>query len=198
MSGWIKICGLSSEAAVGAAIEAGADALGFVFHPGSPRNIEPLAAARVAASIPPGILRVAVTRHPSQATVEGILEAFKPDALQTDAGDFEHLVLPEQLGRLPVLRSGAALPSSLPRRFLYEGPQSGTGATVDWDTARELATRAELVLAGGLSPANVAEAIGRARPFGVDVSSGVESRPGIKDLARIRGFVAAARAAWAT
>ena len=107
-------------------------------------------------------------------------------------------MLPAQLGRLPVLRSGVALPPVLPRRFLYEGPQSGAGATVDWDGARELAARAELVLAGGLSAANVTAAISRARPFGVDVSSGVESAPGIKDVVRIREFVAAARAAWAT
>jgi phosphoribosylanthranilate isomerase len=196
MSGWIKICGLRSERALGAAIEAGADAVGFVFHPGSPRHVEPFVAALLAASVPPGVMCVAVTRHPSQAAIDDILDSFEPDALQTDAEDFERLVLPDGLVRLPVLRSGAAQPQSLPGRFLYEGPHSGSGATVDWDAARELAARAELVLAGGLTPVNVAEAIARARPFGVDVSSGVESEPGIKDLARIGEFVAAARTAW--
>jgi phosphoribosylanthranilate isomerase len=196
MSGWIKICGLRSERAVGAAVEAGVDAVGFVFHPGSARHLEPFVAALLAASVPPGVMCVAVTRHPTQEAIDDILDAFEPDALQTDAEDFDRLVLPAGLVRLPVLRSGAAPPPSLPGRFLYEGPQSGSGATVDWDAARSLAVRAQLVLAGGLSPANVADAIARARPFGVDVSSGVESEPGVKDAARIREFVAAARAAW--
>jgi phosphoribosylanthranilate isomerase len=196
MRGWIKICGLRSERAVAAAIEAGADAVGFVFHPGSPRHVEPFVASLLAAALPPGVLCVAVTRHPSQEAIDDILYAFEPDALQTDAEDFDRLVLPDGLMRLPVLRSGATLPASLPARFLYEGPHSGSGATVDWDAARAIGERAELVLAGGLSPANVATAIARARPFGVDVSSVVESEPGIKDPARIREFVAAARAAW--
>jgi phosphoribosylanthranilate isomerase len=197
MRGWIKICGLRSERAVAAAIEAGADAVGFVFHPGSPRHIEPFVASLLAAALPTGVLCVAVTRHPSQQAIDDILDAFEPDALQTDAEDFDRLVLPDGLVRLPVLRSGAVLPASLPARFLYEGPHSGSGATVDWDAARAIAERAELVLAGGLSPANVAIAITRARPFGVDVSSGVESEPGIKDPVRIHEFVTAARAAWA-
>jgi phosphoribosylanthranilate isomerase len=198
VSGWIKICGLKSERAVIAAVEAGADAIGFVFHPGSPRHIEPFVASLLAAHVPPGMPCIAVTRHPSQETIDDILDAFEPDALQTDAEDFDRLVLPPELVRLPVLRAGAGLPPALPGRFLYEGPQSGRGAPVDWDVARELAARGELVLAGGLAPGNVAEAIRRARPFGVDVSSGIESEPGVKDPARIREFVAAARAAWSS
>lgn len=196
MSGFIKICGLKSERAVIAAIEAGADAVGFVFHPGSPRHIEPFVAAVLAAHVPPGIPCIAVTRHPTQEAIDDILDAFEPDALQTDVEDFARLELPDELVRLPVLRAGAVMPSPMPGRFLYEGPESGRGATVDWDGARDLATQGQLVLAGGLSPDNVADAIRRARPFGVDVSSGVESEPGIKDPARIRAFVAAARAAW--
>jgi phosphoribosylanthranilate isomerase len=196
MSGWIKICGLRSERALRAAIEAGADAVGFVFHPGSPRHIEPIVAAVLAAQVPPGVACIAVTRHPTQAAIDDILEAFEPDALQTDFADFAHLDLPEELVRLPVLRSGGVLPAPMPGRFLYEGPDSGRGTTVDWEGARALASEGQLVLAGGLSPDNVAEAIRRARPFGVDVSSGVESEPGLKDPARIHAFVAAARAAW--
>ena len=197
MSGWLKICGLRSEAALAAALEAGVDAVGFVFHPGSPRNVEPAVAARLVRAVPAGVVRIAVMRHPSRQALEAILAAFVPDALQTDAGDFDTLLLPAGLGRLPVLRSGAPLPPVLAARFLYEGPESGRGQAADWDEARELARRGELVLAGGLHPDNVAAAIARVRPFGVDVSSGVESAPGIKDADRIRAFVAAARAAWA-
>ena len=95
MSGWVKICGLRSERAVAAAVEAGVDAVGFVFHPGSPRHIEPFVASLLAASVPPGVLCIAVTRHPSQEAIDDILDAFEPDALQTDAEDFDRLVLPD-------------------------------------------------------------------------------------------------------
>ncbi|MBS0396347.1 MAG: hypothetical protein JSR54_17145, partial [Proteobacteria bacterium] len=112
-----------------------------------------------------------------------------------DAADFEDLALPATLGRLPVLRTGQPLPAVPPARCLYESADSGRGARADWDAARGLARRTELVLAGGLDPANVAAAVATVRPFGVDVSSGVECAPGRKDPALIFDFVAAARAA---
>lgn len=195
MSAWIKICGLTSPEAVATAVEAGADAVGFVFHAASPRHLAPAAAAALARAVPPSVLRVAVTRHPTQAQVEAIIADFRPDALQTDVADFEGLRLPAALGRLPVLRTGAAPPAQLPRRCLYESADSGRGATADWQAAAALARRTELVLAGGLTPANVAAAIAAVRPFGVDVSSGVERAPGRKDTGLIRDFIAAARAA---
>ncbi len=196
MSGWIKICGINSEQAVSAAVAAGVDAIGFVFHPASPRHVEPFVAALLASAVPPGVLCIAVTRHPSQQTLEDIFDAFEPDALQTDAEDFAQLLLPSGIAPLPVLRTGASLPATLPARCLYESAQSGRGELADWEAARYLAGRTELILAGGLSADNVAEAIGRARPFGVDVSSGVEAAPGRKDPDRIRKFVTAARAAF--
>ena len=195
MTIWIKICGLNSPDALAAAVAAGADAVGFVFHATSPRNLAPAAAAALAATVPPGIAKVAVTRHPSQAEVDAIIAALAPDLLQTDAADFAQLELPAGLARLPVLRTGEPLPEPLPRRCLYESADSGRGARADWRTAGALARRAELVLAGGLTPDNVAAAIAAVRPFGVDVSSGVESAPGRKDARRIREFIAAARAA---
>ena len=195
MSTWIKICGLTSAEAVAAALAAGVDALGFVFHAPSPRHLTPAAAALLARAVPEGVLRVAVTRGPSQADVDAILAGFAADALQADAADLERLRLPAGLARLPVLRSGEALAAPLPRRCLYESADSGRGMTADWGAARALAARTELVLAGGLTAANVAAAIAAVRPFGVDVSSGVESVPGRKDAARIHDFVAAARAA---
>jgi phosphoribosylanthranilate isomerase len=79
--------------------------------------------------------------------------------------------------------------------MLFEGPVSGTGTTTDWSTAAQLASRTQLILAGGLKPANVAAAIAAAKPFGVDVSSGVEAEPGVKDPAKIYEFVRNARAA---
>jgi phosphoribosylanthranilate isomerase len=94
-----------------------------------------------------------------------------------------------------VFRDGAALPVVLPSRLLFEGARSGAGEVADWSQAAALAGRAELVLGGGLTPGNVAEAIAAVRPFGVDVSSGVESAPGRKDPARILDFISAAREA---
>jgi phosphoribosylanthranilate isomerase len=79
--------------------------------------------------------------------------------------------------------------------MLFEGPVSGSGRTTDWKQAAELASRVEVILAGGLNPGNVAAAVREVRPFGVDVSSGVEERPGIKSIQKIEQFVAAARAA---
>lgn len=197
MSVWIKICGLTSADAVAAAVDGGADAVGFVFHERSVRNLAPARAAALAAAVPGGVLRVAVTRHPAQALVDAILAGFAPDVLQTDAADLATLALPATLGVLPVLRTGAALPA-LPPRCLFEAARSGAGETADWALAATLAGRTELVLAGGLDAGNVAAAIARVRPYGVDVSSGVESAPGRKDAARIRDFIAAARAALPT
>jgi phosphoribosylanthranilate isomerase len=93
------------------------------------------------------------------------------------------------------LRAGASLPALLPRRLLFEGARSGAGEVVDWSQAAALARRAEVILGGGLTPANVAAAVRAVRPWGVDVSSGVESAPGVKDPDKVRRFVLAAREA---
>jgi len=192
-STWVKICGLRTADDVAAAAAAGADAVGFVFHEDSPRNLDVAVARELQRAVPPGIERVVVFRHPAQTLVNAVLEAVRPDWVQTDAEDLARLRLPSSQRVLPVLRAGAVA-RPLPPRFLFEGPGSGTGETVDWNEAATLAPRGELVLAGGLDASNVAAAIRRVRPFGVDVSSGVESRRGVKDPARIREFVSAARA----
>jgi len=196
---WVKICGLTDHAAVEAAMEAGVDAMGFVFHAASPRHLEPAAAAALAAQVPGGIARVAVFLHPSQADVDAAIAAVAPDYVQTDAADFDYLRLPPGLRALPVLRSsGAAVPTTVPTRFVYEAAQSGAGHCANWDSARMLATRGELVLGGGLDAGNVAAAIRAVAPFGVDVSSGVERERGRKDPRLVMAFVAAARVAAAT
>lgn len=192
MSVFVKVCGITDEAALEAAVEAGADAVGFVFHAASPRNLSPDRAAGLAARLPGGMLAVAVTRHPPPDTVRRVLEAFQPDAWQSDAPDFRALRLPPGVARWPVLRDGA-YPCGLSGRVVFDAPESGLGQRADWRVAAALARRAEVILAGGLDAANVAQAIVAVRPFGVDASSGVESAPGIKAAARIRDFVAAAR-----
>jgi phosphoribosylanthranilate isomerase len=191
---WIKICGMTSADAVAAAAEAKVDAIGFVFAP-SPRQVTPGQAAQLAALAPPGILRIAVSQHPLQIKVDEICRTLKPDLFQTDVEDLRELKIPAPVKLLPVVRFGRKAPNPLPPRIVFEGPTSGIGELADWGRAAELARQTELILAGGLSPDNVAEAIEAVRPFGVDVSSGVESSPGIKDPGKILAFVRAARAA---
>lgn len=191
---WIKICGLTTPEAIATALEAGADALGFVFAP-SPRQLTPEAAAQLARPARGRVRCVAVTRHPAQSALDEMLRVFRPDVLQTDEPDLAALAVPASLELLPVLRAGAAVPERLPQRILFEGPDSGTGAASDWQAAQRLARRTELVLAGGLDAGNVAAAIAAVQPHGVDVSSGVEARPGVKSPLKILKFVAAARAA---
>jgi phosphoribosylanthranilate isomerase len=192
---WIKICGLTSDEAVDAAVAAGANAVGFVFHAASPRNVTPEQAARLAERVPAGVERIAVTRHPTQALIDDLFAAFQPDVLQTDAQDFSHLSLSPATERLHVLRTGEAMPLEWPSRCLYEGAHSGQGHRADWEEASRLSRLTRLILAGGLDPATVVEAVSRVQPYGVDVSSGVESMPGRKDVEKIYAFVTAARAA---
>lgn len=231
---WIKICGLTTPEAVTAALDAGADAIGFVFAK-SVRQVSAETALRLAAPARGRALCVAVTRHPSQQDIDEIVSAFRPDVLQTDSADLPLLRLPTQLALLPVLRGaggetaaaggvggretrpmprGAGGRSSaagdderrgqddgdygdelvvLPRRLLFEGLTSGAGVPCDWSAAHRVARRTELVLAGGLNPANVAAAIAAVQPFGVDVSTGVEVQPGVKSPVEIMKFVRAAR-----
>jgi phosphoribosylanthranilate isomerase len=193
---WIKICGLTDAAAVSAALSAGVDAIGFVFSP-SPRQVQAAQAARLALPARGKALCIAVTRHPRQELLDEIVRDFKPDGWQTDINDLSVLRVPRQLPILPVLRSGSPALESPPRRFLFEGPTSGQGLTSDWREAAVLASQVQLILAGGLRADNVAAAIDTVRPFGVDVSSGVEETAGRKSPALIADFVAAARAAHA-
>jgi phosphoribosylanthranilate isomerase len=191
---WIKICGMTTSAAVAAALAARVDAIGFVFAR-SVRELAPEAAVALARPARGRVRCVAVTHHPTQARVDEIVRVFVPDLLQSDAEDFAALRLPAVLETLPVVRAGSALPAHLPGRILFEGPASGRGTVSDWSAARVLARRTQLVLAGGLSAVNVVAAIALVQPFGVDVSSSVEEQPGVKSPAAIASFVAAVRAA---
>lgn len=194
---FVKICGLKTERAVAAAVAAGADAVGFVFAE-SPRQITPARAAALCRDLSPIVLKVAVMRHPTAAGWQGVWDKFDPDWLQTDAADFAALVLPEPVTPVPVYRDVASLDEDAAAAgdlVLFEAAASGQGQRADWDRAARLAARTRVILAGGLTPDNVGEAIRRVRPFGVDVSSGVESRPGVKDPARIEDFIAAVREA---
>ena len=191
---WIKICGLTGADGVIAAAEAKVDAIGFVFAP-SPRQVTPGQAAQLAALAPPGILRIAVAQHPLQMKVDEICKILRPDYFQTDVEDLRELKIPAHIKVLPVVRFGRKTPNPLPARMLFEGPSSGIGELADWGRAAELARQTEVILAGGLSALNVETAIDAVRPFGVDVSTGVEDHPGVKSPEKIAEFVSLVRAA---
>ncbi len=192
---FVKVCGLRDEESVAAALEAGADALGFVFA-SSVRQVSVAHAARLAEPARGKAWCVAVTRQPPAATVDEILDVFSPDLLQTDQHDMSSLPRRAHERVLPVFRENEPIPDRLPDCLLFEGAQSGTGRTANWLLARTLSTRTRLLLAGGLNVQNVHDAIRQVRPWGVDVSSGVESSPGLKSAQKIHEFVKAARAAF--
>ncbi len=191
----VKICGITDSVAAMAACDAGADAVGFVFAD-SVRRIDPREAARIASDMPGRVQRVAVFLRPSPDHVGRVLSEFPADVVQVDHGVIPKLEGPQLL---PVFREGdddaleRYLEGTVSRRFHFEGQKSGVGQTVDWDRAAVHARRGQMTIAGGLSPSNVAQALRIVEPFGVDVSSGVESAPGVKDLGRIRDFIETVR-----
>lgn len=198
----VKICGVTDRAGVEAATEAGADAIGFVLAE-SPRHITLERALELAALVPPLVSRVAVLRHADARTIRAVAAAVAPHWIQTETTPEVEAALsagslPGGASLLRVLHDGDLL-EDLPRdagTVLLEGPgRGGRGVSPDWGRAARLARRVRLILAGGLTPDNVAAAIETVRPFGVDVASGVESSPGVKDPALMARFVAAVRRA---
>lgn len=190
---WIKICGIRTMSALDAAISSQVQAVGFVFAD-SVRQIAPTAAARIAAHLPDSIASVAVFLRPRPRDIAAVLDVFKPRYVQADASSLAGVELPHGVFPLPVFRQEESEDrATFPHCFLYEGQKSGSGETVDWHRAGHIALHGDMILAGGLTPDNVEEAMSIARPFGVDVSSGVESAPGEKDPALIRRFVAQVR-----
>ena len=202
----IKICGVRTPDAVRAAVNAGADAVGFVFSD-SPRRVRPREAAGLATLLPPFVARVAVFRHPDPTEVAATLLLFPADLVQTEAGPALEAGAVDRARWLPVLHDGPgrlagpdgsgdpAGTDGTGFALLEAEGRGGRGVRPDWERAAALARRLRLVLAGGLTPENVEEAIRRVRPWAVDVSSGVESEPGVKDPDRIEAFAAAVRRA---
>ena len=195
MRTFVKICGLTKASDVAAAVAAGADALGFVFAD-SPRRVTVEQAATLTRGVPTSIVRVAVMLHPTQAEWDEIASGFGPDWLQTDVADFDDLVVDDAVVRMPVYRDVPGIDADAiadEDRVVFEASKSGIGAKADWGLAGRLAAHTRLMLAGGLDPDNVADAIRTVRPWGVDVSSGVEKSRGIKDPRRIAAFLDAVR-----
>lgn len=192
----IKICGVRDLATVSACARSGVDAVGFVFA-ASDRRIAPSEARRIAADLPGAVERVAVFRLAPLDEVRRALDVFPADRVQIEP---ERALLTEFGPRLlPVLHDDGSLEARAagldPEQpvVLEAAGRGGRGVRPDWTHAAALARQRPVILAGGLDPDNVATAIRTVRPWGVDVSSGVENARGVKSVARIEAFVAAAR-----
>ncbi len=205
MSTRVKICGITNSADAQAAVEAGADALGFIFYEKSPRYVTHQQAAEIARQVPAFIMRVGLFVN---AEEDFILRAIgecgltilqfhgdEPPEFCTQFGLMSMKAFrmhgPETLEELPKYHTDAYLLDAYSSTML-----GGTGEKFNWDLAVEAQKFGKpIFLAGGLTPQNVAEAVRKVHPFGVDVSSGVESAPGKKDHAKVKAFIAAVRGA---
>ena len=213
MSLIVKICGLSTPATLDVALEAGADMVGFVFFPPSPRHLDLAQARELGARVRGRAGKVALTVDADDATLGNIVETLRPDLLQLHGKESVARIRDiKQTFGLPVMKAigveTAADLASLPGyaavadRILFDAraPKDATrpgglGMPFDWHLLENLALGIPFMLSGGLNAANIEDAVRITRAGGVDVSSGVESAPGVKDTDMIREFIRAARAA---
>jgi phosphoribosylanthranilate isomerase len=198
---FVKICGVTSEEDALLAVAMGADAVGFIFAP-SPRQIAPQKAADIAKRLPTEIVTVGVFRDESRQRVVDTIHHTRLRAVQLHGRESpadSHWI--RQRVRL-VIKAFAAGDPELDAAddygadaILIDSATPGSGDLFDWSLAEGAPSNRRVILAGGLTPANVADAVRAARPWGVDVASGVESAPGRKDATKMRAFVAAAKGA---
>jgi phosphoribosylanthranilate isomerase len=197
---FVKICGVTRPADAGAVAAAGADAIGLNFVPASRRRIDLDTARSILAVVPEGVMSVGVFRDQPVDEMLHIIRTLGLSAAQLHGGESPEIaaavtrhvttlikvVAPTGPWAHPIEEYGADI-------VMLDAPTPGGGVPFDWDDCGGLATRHRVLLAGGLTPDNVGEAIRRVRPWGVDVASGVESSHGIKDPDAVARFVAAAR-----
>jgi phosphoribosylanthranilate isomerase len=203
MSVIVKICGITNPGDAQAAAEAGADALGFVFYPQSPRRISVEAAAGISRTVPPHVTKVGVFVDAPEDFVRNAIRECGLNMLQFHGEEPPEYCLQFGLLTLKAFRIRDAASLARVRDYRTDGwlldawspdKWGGTGEQFNWDlaaTARQWGR--PIFLAGGLTPENVAEAVRRVEQYGVDVSSGVEAGPGRKDLAKVRAFIQAAK-----
>jgi len=198
----VKICGLTNEEDALAAIEMGADAVGFVLAP-SPRQVSPDQAARIVAGLPPLVCKVGVFVDCALNEVTDKMDFCGLNLAQlhgNESPDVCAALFPRAVKAFRVRDESIldVIPHYRVSAYLLDTYHAilhgGTGTRFDWSIARKACRYGPIILSGGLTPENVAQAIGYVGPYAVDVSSGVESRPGIKDHARLRSFLEQARA----
>jgi phosphoribosylanthranilate isomerase len=201
---FIKICGITRGSDAVQAVRHGADALGFVFWRTSPRYVDPCRAAEIIASLPDGVMSVGVFVNEGIDAIREVVTKTGISAVQLHGDE-----TPEYATTLgwPVLRAVGVDEADerctmwpVNTTFLVDATdrvrRGGTGRVVDWDKAAALARTRRIVLAGGLTSANVADAIAHVAPYGVDVSSGIEDAPGVKNAEQVARFLESARSAF--
>lgn len=196
---FVKICGITRLEDAQAAVAAGANALGFVFWPKSPRRVSVETARAIVSTLPPSVTAIGVFVDQPADEVTAIAAEVGLGAVQLHGNESAPYV---QSMTRPVVKAVAlkedgggtsgvdSWPSDVTVLLDVHDPvkRGGTGRTIDWNAASAVAKRRDIILAGGLTPENVGEAIARVRPYGIDVSSGVEEKPGIKDHKRLQAL----------
>ncbi len=198
----VKICGITQVDDALLAAQLGATAIGFVLWPGSPRAVDPFRAHVIARHLPPLVSVVGVFVDQPLAFVKRVAELVPLDAVQLHGAESADYCQGTGKRVIKAMRASRATLDDLyafPREVVLlldacdPARRGGTGQVVDWTVAADIARRRPTILSGGLRADNVAAAVRQVRPFGIDVSSGVEERPGIKDAARLREFFDAVR-----
>jgi phosphoribosylanthranilate isomerase len=194
---FVKICGITRLEDAQAAVEAGANAVGFVFWPKSPRRVDVERAREIASALPEDVTTVGVFVDQPLNDVNDVARRVGLRAVQlhgSEDGEYVRAMTRPVIKAVAVVGSEApdvnAWPSDVTVLLDVHDPvkKGGTGKTIDWTVAASVASRRNVLLAGGLTPQNVGDAIARVRPYGIDVSSGVEVEPGIKDHRRIKAL----------
>jgi phosphoribosylanthranilate isomerase len=203
----VKICGITNYPDAQAAVEAGANSLGLNFYPRSPRFIAKADAAKIRIRLPGNVESVGVFVNASAADVAALYRDVRFAAAQLHGDETSEVV--KELSRLLKVVKAFRVDANFPLEKLEEYPEAaaflldaaeagqfgGTGHTTDWDLARKATASHRIILAGGLTIENVGDAIRIVRPYGVDVASGVESKPGRKDHGKLREFIQEVRRA---
>jgi phosphoribosylanthranilate isomerase len=200
----IKVCGITNSNDALLAVALGADALGFIFYPKSPRYVEPEAARQIISQLPPFVAAVGVFVDEAAATVQDLAARVGLDWLQLHGRETPEYC--RSLGRKVIkgfrIKDVSSLAELAPDRdaavallldTYKKGQVGGTGEIFDWHLAKQAQAYGHIILAGGLTPENVAQAIAAAQPQAVDVASGTEAAPGKKDPEKLRAFLAAAK-----
>lgn len=208
----VKICGLDRADAVDAAVENGAAFIGFVFYPPSPRNLTPAEAAPLIARVPKNVTRVGLFVDPTDAEIEAVLALSSLDLIQLHGSETpDRVAAIKQLSKLPIMKviklagpadlAGAADYFTVADRLLFDAKApaemknalpGGNALAFDWELLRDAEIPLPWMLAGGLGADNIAEAVQTSGATAIDVSSGVEDRPGVKNLDLIKDFLTAA------
>ena len=198
----VKVCGIRRAEDAALAVELGASALGFIFWPSSPRFVDPEVAMTIIATVPPFVATVGVFVDQDAAHVAEVARGLKLTAVQlhgSEQVEAYDAAAPQVVKAIAVgddataERLVRALPAHVGVLLDAHDPvkRGGTGRTIDWTRAAELARLRPIILSGGLNADNVDMAIDAVRPYAIDVSSGVESQPGVKDAGKLRAFFAA-------